>query len=245
MRRSLSLLAALALLAVAAPAAAQESTAGPPTLTVEGQATITRSPEVASVSVGVTTNDPSATAAQSRNNVIYNAVKASLAKIGVGDDAIKTSSYSMNYNPPPTPEPAARNTESVARAPIRSGERYGYVVSRYLSVTGPPDKVGPVIDACSAAGASDIGGISFGLRDRRGAWNEALAAAVADADAQARALAASGQFHIVRLRSIQSGSAPYVPGPMVAMRMAAPATDIPQSDVSVSANVTVTYVIAP
>ena len=247
MKRLPSLLAALALAALAVPALAQDApnASGPPTLTVQGEGTITRSPEVANVSIGITTDDPSATAAQSRNNATYDAVLSALAKAGVPSSAVKTTSYGMNYNPPPTPEPAARTTESVARAPIRGGERYGYIVNRYLSVTAAPDRVGAVVDASSAAGATDVGGISFGLRDRRGAWNAALAAAVADADAQARALAAAAHVRIVRLRSIQSGSAPYVPGPAVAMRMAAPATEIPPSDVSVTASVSVTYVVAP
>ena len=237
MKRLLSLLAALAIVAPAA-ALAQDASA-PATLTVEGQGSITRTPEVAEISVGITTNDPSATAAQSANNAAYEKVKDALAKAGVSGDAVKTTSYGMNYNPPPAPEPGA------ARSPVRSGERYGYVVSRYLSVTAAPDKVGTVVDAASASGATDVGGISFGLRDKRAAWNAALAAAVADADAQARALAATGRFHIVRLKAIQSGSAPYVPGPMVAMKMASPATDIQPSDVAVTASVTVTYVIAP
>ncbi len=243
MKRLLPLIVVAGLMA-GAPAFAQDSAGSQEaTLTVEGQATVTRPPEVAVVSVGFTTNNAVATSAQSQNNTIYEAVIAALHRIGIGDAAIKTASYSMNYNPPPTPSPG-HPTESVARGPVRPGDGYGYVVNRQLSISTAPDQVGRVIDAASGAGATEIGGISFGLRDRRAVWTSALSDAIADADTQAHALASSGRFRIVRLKSIQAGSAPYNPGPMM-MRMAAPATNIPPSDVDVSASVTVTYVISP
>jgi len=243
MRRLFGLLAALAATLAVSPALAQEAaSSGEATLTVEGQATVSRAPEIATVSVGFTTNSATAAEAQSHNNTIYDAVLAALHRIGLGDAAIKTASYSMSYNPPPTPAPGVSEPNVIR---VRPGDGYGYVVNRQLNVTAAPDGVGRVIDASSAAGATEIGGISFGLRDRRAAWTSALAAAIADADKQANSLAATGRFRVVRLKSIQAGPAPYVPGPMMAMRMAAPATTIPSSDVEVSASVTVTYVISP
>ncbi len=245
MKRLFPLIAILAILCGASAGAQESGSSGDATLTVEGQATITRAPEVATVSVGFTTNDAVATNAQSRNNSIYDAVLSALRGIGISGAAVKTASYSMNYNPPPTPAPGTRETESVARGPIHPGDGYGYVVNRQLTIVTAPDQVGRVVDTCSGAGATEVNGITFGLRDRRGVWTQALSGAIADADHQARALAAGGRFRIVRLKSIQAGGAPYMPGPMVAMRMAAPATNIPPSDVDVSASVTVTYIITP
>lgn len=267
MRRLLTLLAALTLPLLATAAFAQDPASGAgSTLTVQGQATVSRAPEVASFSVGIETSDDSATRAQASNNALYDAVRASLAKAGVAASAVKSSSYYMRYVPPPTPAPpespaaasavplaatapgAMRHTEPVARMPIpiSPGERYGYVVTRSLAVTTDPAKVGAAIDACVRAGATDVGGVSFDLRDRRAVWNAALAGALADGDAQARALANSGHFRIVRLKSIQAGSPPYGNGGPVMFARAAPAgTEIPPSSVDVSASLTVTYTIAP
>jgi hypothetical protein len=245
MKRLLPLIAILAILSSASAGAQESGSSGDATLTVEGQATVTRAPEVAIVAVGFTTNDGVATNAQSHNNSIYDAVLAALRGIGVNASAVKTTSYSMNYNPPPTPSPVTRETESMGRGPIRPDDGYGYVVNRQLSISTAPDQVGRVMDTSAGAGATEVNGITFGLRDRRSVWTQALSGAIADADHQARTLASGGRFRIVRLKSIQAGGQPYSPGPMMAMRMAAPATNIPPSDVDVSASVTVTYVIAP
>jgi uncharacterized protein YggE len=267
MRRLLTLLTALTLSVPATPALAQDTGgAAGSTLTVQGQATVSRPPEVASFSVGIENSDPSATAAQARNNALYDGVRAALARAGIPASAVKSSSYYIRYVPPPTPAPpevpaavsaapaagaapgAMRHTEPVARLPmpINPGERYGYVVTRNLAVTTDPAKVGAAIDACVSAGATDVGAVSFDLRDRRGAWNAALAGALADADGQARSLANSGRFRIARLKSIQAGPPPYgAGGQMMFARAAAPGTEIPPSNVDVSASLTVTYTIAP
>jgi uncharacterized protein YggE len=260
MRRLLTLLAALTLVVSATAASAQDAgSRGESTLTVQGQATVSRAPDVASFSAGIETSDLSATAAQARNNAVYDAVRAALSRAGVPSSALKSGSYSMRYEPPPTPSPgepsagpaaappssagAMRTTESVARRPVNPG--YGYIVSRNLVVSVDPGKVGAAIDACVGAGSTDIGGVSFDLRDHRGAWNAALAGALADADAQARSLASSGRFRIVRLKTIQAGPVPYGGGPVMFARAAPAPTEIPPSNVDVMANVTVTYVIAP
>jgi len=111
MKRLLPLIAILAILSSASAGAQESGSSGDATLTVEGQATVTRAPEVAIVAVGFTTNDGVATNAQSHNNSIYDAVLAALRGIGVNASAVKTTSYSMNYNPPPTPSPGTRETE--------------------------------------------------------------------------------------------------------------------------------------
>jgi uncharacterized protein len=103
------------------------------------------------------------------------------------------------------------------------------------------------VDACARAGATNISGVTFGVRDGRSAYNAALASALADANSQAHALAAAGHFRLGRVQRVEAGASS-LPGPMPFARMAtaeAMPTQIAPSDVEVRAAVTVTYTIAP
>jgi uncharacterized protein YggE len=247
MRRLLTILVAAGALAPGG-VSAQSATdaAGPPALVVQGQGAITRAPDTASVSVGIETDDPSAAGSQAKNNEAYGAMLAALERVGVAKSEIRSTGYDLRYVPPPEPTapPAGIHTMPVARRPL--GERYGYIVSRSAIIAGlDPAKVGVIVDASAHAGATSINGVTFGVRDQRGAYNQALAAAFADADAQARALASAGRFTIVRLQRVEAGQASF-PGPMAFARVAtADATQIEPSNVEVRANITVTYTIAP
>jgi uncharacterized protein len=235
--------ALLAVLAAAAPAAAQTLPAPrqiPAQITVSGQGSVDRTPDQATVSFSIVTNDDNAARATSANNTAYNALVARLRALGIDAAAIKTTSYYLNYNQrPPQPNP-------------QFPQRYGYVVTRGVAVTtNRTDQAGAIVDAGVAAGVSNVNGVSFGLRDSRGAYRAALAAAVADADAQAQALAAAAHVRILRVVSIGAGSFS-VPRPYPVMaRMAAAAppapvpTDIQASDQTITATVSATYEIAP
>ncbi|MEO6990519.1 MAG: SIMPL domain-containing protein [Candidatus Baltobacteraceae bacterium] len=231
-----------------AAAAADPPAGTEPTLTVTGSASVTRAPDTATFGAEIVTNAPSATAAQSQNNARFAAVQAALAKQGIDKSNIEGQSYSMNYNPPPQP-PGGGPRHLLTPVAPGSGERYGYIVSRNVRVTVTRvDRVGAAIDAAVAAGLTGVNGVDFGLSDKRSAFNDAMAGALADADAQAKALAATGRFRLGSLRQVQSG---YSPGP-IASRMFAAApmaagvpTNIEPSNVSVQATLTVTYAILP
>ncbi|HEX3466257.1 MAG TPA: SIMPL domain-containing protein [Candidatus Elarobacter sp.] len=245
--RTISLAAAaLAVLAAVAPASAQ--TAAPlrpvPRLEVTGQGSIDRTPDRVVVSLSVITNDDNASRATSENNTAYNAVVARLRALGLDQSAIKTTGYNVSYNPRPANPPIMQPQFVI---------RYGYVVTRSVSVTSDrTDQAGPIIDAAVSGGATTVGGVSFTLRDNRGAYRTALAAAVADAEAQAQALAAAAHVRIVRLMTISAGSyapisRPVTIGRVMAAGVAAPPvpTIVEPGDLTVSASVTVTYEVAP
>lgn len=230
---------AAAVLAMALPAAAQTpGTERPPaTITVIGQAAIDRAPDQATVSFSIVTNDDNASRATSANNSAYNTLVAKLGTAGIAAAQIRTAAYDVSFNPrPTTPNP-------------QFAQRFGYVVTRSVDVTTPNTAgVGHVIDAGIAAGITTVGAVNFGLKNDRGIYNQALAAAVADADAQAHALADAAHVRIVRILSV--GSASSLPGPrpgpqFARVAMAAPVpTEIQPSDLTVHANVTVRYEVA-
>jgi uncharacterized protein len=231
---------AFAILAAAAsPANAQTTPAPRPMINVTGQGTIDRMPDRVVVSFSIVTNDDNATRATSANNALYAALLAKLHGLGIDPPAIKTTGYYLSFNQrPPEPNP-------------QFPQRYGYVVTRSVTVTSDrTDQAGAIVDAGVGAGVTNVGGISFGLRDSRAAYREALAAAVADAETQAQALAAAAHVRLVRVLSLSAG---YAPGPPVVQRfamagMAAPTpvpTNVQPSDLSVTATVSVSYEIAP
>jgi len=142
--------------------------AGAPTqIIVSGQGSVSQSPDMATLSFSIVTNDDIAERASSRNNSVYNSVVTRLSALGIAKNDIRTTYYGMNYVPRPEPQP---QTPGVVM-PVRGSERYGYVVNRGLSVTIHDTKnAGRAIDAAVAAGVTDIGGVAFGISDQRGAF---------------------------------------------------------------------------
>ncbi|BDE07036.1 hypothetical protein WPS_23120 [Vulcanimicrobium alpinum] len=231
--------AAVATLAAIGPAGAQTAPPGPraATIVVGGQGSVDRAPDRAVVTLAVVTDDPVAAKATSANNAAYGAVVAKIAALGIPQSAIKTTSFNLNYNPrPPQPNP-------------QFGQRYGYVVSRDMTVTTDRvEQAGAIVDAGVAGGATGVNAVGFTLRDQRGAYRAAQALAVADADAQARALAEAAHVRIVRIARIDAAPGGVTPRPVpFAARMAVGPvpTEIPASDLTVTATVDVTYQIAP
>jgi uncharacterized protein YggE len=243
MKRTIAL--AIAFAALPAAAAAQIVPAPPPAepgLTVQGQGVIKRSPDQGELSVSIVTNDPSATASASHNNDVFAALKTRLAAASVSADAIRTTSFDVEFVPyPPKGLP-----------PERQQARYGYVTTRTLALTvAPLENLGKAIDAANAAGATEVGNVQYELHDRHGAYLAALAAAMEDARASAQALAAAGGFTLANIRTVNAGNdfvqQPVFGGfaPRMNVAVAAPTpTDVSQGGpIEVTAHVTITYAI--
>ncbi len=143
--------------------------------------------------------------------------------------------YNVNYNPRPPVLPSNP-----------SGERYGYTVARSFSVkVRRIGSAGSVSDACIAAGATGINGVSFGLSDPRAARSEAIAKAVAEARTNAEALARAASLRIVGMKSVQLANSDLTgPMPVVMARASAP-TQFDQSNVNVSLSVVVVFLAKP
>lgn len=239
------LIAFTLLLATGAPAAAAPAPA-PVIITVTGQGTATQAPDMATLSANIVTNDDAAATATSQNNAVYQRLVSALAALGLRESAITTTYYNMNFVPRPVEEPPAAGAPRPSY-PIYNRERYGYVVTRSMSIKiAGTSRVGKVIDATVAAGATDVNGVNFSVENSRGGYALALRKAVEDARAQAYAMASAAHLTIVRVRSMSQGYPQVSPMPM---RMAASAdtylakvpTSIPPGNIDVSATVTITY----
>jgi len=175
---------ALALLGTlfATPLAAQPAPAPSPVsgITVQGQGQVRVDPDEATVRLGVLTQEATARAAQDKANQVSTAILDAVAKLGVPRQDVQTSDLSLGpmYSPP--------RPEDNTQEPRISGYQASYVVSVRLEKL---DLVGRVVDAALAAGANQLQGVAFGLRDDRAARARALEQAVREAREKAQTIA--------------------------------------------------------
>ena len=202
------------------------------TLTVTGMATVETVPDLATLSLGVTTMGPTAGAAMKANSDAVAAVIARLKTTGVADRDIQTSNLSLN----PNWVPNASGTAS---------EIQGYMATNMVTIRiRALDTTGAVLDAAIADGANSLNGLYFGLQDPRPAEDEARTLAVADALARAALLAGAAGTTLGPILSItDGGAAPPLPGPMYRMEDTAAAVPVEAGSLGITASVTMVFQI--
>ena len=202
------------------------------TLTVTGMATVETVPDLATLSLGVTTMGPTAGAAMKANSDAVAAVIARLKTTGVADRDIQTSNLSLN----PNWVPNASGTAS---------EIQGYMATNMVTIRiRALDTTGAVLDAAIADGANSLNGLFFGLQEPRPAEDEARTLAVADALARAALLAGAAGTTLGPILSItDGGAAPPLPGPMYRMEDAAAAVPVEAGSLGITASVTMVFQI--
>lgn len=221
-----------ALAAVALPVPVLAETA-PATITVTGEGTVTAVPDLATVSLGVTTQGETAAEAMAANTAALTAVLDRVKAAGVEDRDIQTSTLNLNPN--------WSNSDGSSMPVIQ-----GYVATNVLQIrVRDLPKLGEVLDAAITDGANTLNGISFGLAEPEPAMDEARKAAVAKARARAELLTGAAGVGLGRIVSISESG--YMP-PMPMYRMEAALADAPVpvegGEVGVSASVSITWEIA-
>jgi uncharacterized protein YggE len=216
-------------------ATAADNNAVPRTISVSGEGEASGKPDQARLSAGVVTQAPNAAAALTANTTAMNRVFAALKTLGIPDNKIQTSNFSVQpqYAPfrPEAPQP---RTDIV-----------GYQVSNQVTVTVDDlSKLGPALDALVKSGANQLGGVSFSIANPKPLAERARAAAVADAVAKAKTLATAAGVNLGPLLSIQENSVGR-PVPMFALQRAELAGPSPPpvaiGEESVAVNVNMTY----
>jgi hypothetical protein len=232
---------ALVLLAGAAmPARAQAvgaTQAAPPAVIVtEGDAVIRRAPDRAWVTIAVESRARTAEDAQQANVSSMNAVSAKIKEAGIPAEAIQTTGYNLQ---PEFDYDKGRQT-------LR-----GYLAQNQVRVrVDALDRLGALIGAAVASGATNVNSVSFDLKDRDGVAREALARAVADGVARAQAIATGARVamgQVIRIEEQPQTSVPQ-PRPVAMMResvQAGPAAPVPieAGEIEIRAHVTVTTAI--
>ena len=153
--------------------AASSSSINPGVIT-SGDATVSKRPDIAFISVGVEAQSSSATGAQSALATLANKLIAKAKSLGIPDKDINTSGYSVGpiYSPD-------------GRAVIT-----GYQAGESLNLKWHNvDNVGSALDGLVQQGGAMRIGVSFGLNDPKSAQAEARSLAIADAKGRANAMA--------------------------------------------------------
>jgi uncharacterized protein YggE len=220
---SLMLASALAMAPMSA-ALAQEAS-----VVVNGEGFVDVAPDIATINLGVTTTADSAAAAMAANSEAVKAVMDRLAASGVAASDIQTANLSLG------PDYSSYDS-STGGAPSR------YVASNYVNVqVRDLAKLGEILDAAIADGANTLNGITFGLADPRPAQDKARAAAVADAQAKATLLAQAAGVALGPVTAVVEAGGYVNPTPMFKREASDAAVPVAGGELSVQANVTVTF----
>jgi uncharacterized protein YggE len=229
-RRALLSIAVLASVVAAAPARATD----PPSIRVAGTGEVAGAPDTAHLSAGVTTQAATAAEAVRANSTEMQRVLTALEGAGIPKQDVQTSGFSIF-------PVFADHMEPRAEPRI-----VGYRASNQVSVrVAGVEKVGGVLDQLVAAGANEVGGVSFSIGKPDPLLDDARKRALADARRKAEVYAASAGVRLGRLLSIEEigGGGP---GPMPYARMeASAAPPIAPGQVELSITVIAAYAIEP
>jgi uncharacterized protein YggE len=228
------LLAALLCGTLTAPALAQQTQVS--SIRVTGDAQVTAKPDRVQIDIGVTTHaDKSAEAASANAHEVDGVITA--VKKAAGPTAVlKTVNYSI--------APAYRYQNG--HEPVITGYNASNLVQVQLDDL---TKLSNVIDAAAQAGANNVRGISFTLKDQDAVHAEALRKAAAKARADVDVLAAALGLKVVRILSVEETGSRFVP---VMRAMSAPAaasaqeaTPVESGTLDVTASLLLSVEVAP
>lgn len=204
------LITSIAVFACGVAASAQQQPArdhtDTPVVVTTGQASVKRAPDRAWVMIATESRAKTPREAQKMNADAMSAVMQKLKGTGLAADAIRTLSYDLQ------PEIDFREGRQTVR---------GYVARNTIEIrVDDIPKAGEIVEIAVAAGATNVGGIRFDLKDRAAAERDALSRAVADARARAEAAAAGAGMRIDRIIRIQEQRG-FEPSPMANVAMMA------------------------
>lgn len=204
------------------------------TFSVTGEGKVSVPPDLAIVTVGVQAQGATVKAVQDLLNKNINAVSDAVKKAGVDSKDVQTSGYNIN--------PSYDYNGGSQRIT-------GYQASTNLTIkVRQIDNSNAVIDAATAAGANQVGGITFDVNDKTKAQNDARQLAVADAKSKAQNAAKIAGFSLGKIINYTEDFGNVIrPVPMMAtsdkaVSVSAPTQVEPGSN-DITVNVTLEYQI--
>jgi uncharacterized protein YggE len=170
-------------------------------LDISATGEVTRVPDVAIISAGVQTLQPTATGAIEENAARMERVRAALKRAGIADRDIQTSAINLNpeyqydqNRPPKLTGYRATNTVNVKFRDLK--------------------RTGAILDALVAEGANQINGPNLTIDKPETALDEARVKAIAAGQVRAELYARALSKRVVRLLSVSEGGGYAVPPPM-------------------------------
>jgi uncharacterized protein YggE len=202
------------------------------TLAISAFGEVKAAPDMATISLGVQTQAGAAADAMSQNAAQMSRIIEALKHAGISDKDIQTSGLSLN----------AQYAYEQDKPPRLTGYQASNQVTINVNDLG---KLGRTLDATVAAGANQINGVTFGLREPAAAEDVARRKAVETLQARAKLYAGATGLHVGRLINLSEGSSiiPPRPLPVMAMRAvaAAPVTPVEGGQIDVRVDVSALY----
>jgi uncharacterized protein YggE len=228
----------VAVIGVAAAHGAGNPDPSVPAITVNGSGEVSAAPDRAVVSLGAVVEAKQAVDAQKQLAQVMQRVLKDIKALGISDEKIRTSGLSLQ---PMYSHPAPRAGQEPEAPRI-----VGYRASNTVRVqVDDIERIGSVIDAGITAGANQLTGLSFELKDDLKYRQQALKIAAQEARSKAEAIAAALNLQLGEVLDVREEGA-HVPHP-VERRLAAPAavgTPIQPGQVQVTAAVSVRFKFA-
>lgn len=165
------------------------------TLTVQGSATVTLAPDMAEVTVGVSTVKDAVADAAETNAKLVNSVIDALKALGLTDADMTT----QDFNVSPQYDYSSFGTQSVKGYQVHNSLR---IVIRDL------EQLGAILDAAMNAGANECYGVTFLATGAAEATDKALTLAIAEAARKAQLMADASGLKVYKLEALtenQSG----------------------------------------
>ena len=218
--------------ALAVPFAWPALAEGPATISVTGEGTVASAPDLATISLGVTTTADTAAAAMAANSKSLTAVLDRLRAAGIEARDMQTSNLTLNPN-------------WVSYDSGSSSRIEGYTASNMLTVqVRALDTLGAVLDSSITDGANTLNGVTFSVAEPRPALDAARKKAVADAIARATLLVDAAGAKLGPVVSITESSGFAPPMPMYRLEADA-AASVPTAggEVGLTASVTMVFEI--
>lgn len=204
------------------------------TISMSAEGRVNAKPDLATVSVGVLTTSKTAKEAQDNNNKSINQITDAVKKLGIADEDITTSNFSIypNY--------------------IYEGGRNeinGYQASQTLSVKvrgidASTDTLNKVLDSAVESGSNQLQGVTFGFADADNLKQQARTQALEKAKTKAQELASQAGLKLGRIVSISDSSSSDYPTPYYDMRSeagGAAASSVQTGSQDVTATMTVIF----
>lgn len=213
-------------------------------LTVSADGQVTRAPDLAVFSAGVTSQGKTAAEALAANSSDMSRVIAAVKRAGIADRDIQTSNLSLN----PTYAPQRQLPDGTITP--EQPTIIGYRVNNSVSVRQRKlNDYGKVIDALVSAGANEVNGPSFELDNPDPATDEARTAAMRKARARAELYAHAAGLKVSRILSISESGGWSPPQPvmyrMAAQDAASSAPPVQSGELQMRVNVTVQFELVP
>src|SRR5262252_9871186 len=210
----------------------------PPVLVVNGTAQILVAPDEASVRLGIVRQAPNAQTAQEQANAVAQEILNAVGKAGVPASQIQTMRLVLS----PVYAPRSPDSRDAPRIVAYNATNTVSVRLDNLSL------VGPIIDAGLKAGANQLEGVQFGLRNDLPSRQQALKQAVDEARSKAMTMADALRVNLAEVVEAAEGGVSIIADrvePLTARAAVAGETPVSPGQIQVNATVTIRYRIAP